>query len=386
MDVQGIDWGILERGMERSNRQFQQSIELGMQGMERRRTANALLALQKNPDDEKALRQLYGTPGGVEAVEKLRAGVADREYRNALSDYYGGPGGSFVQDASSDPSSPSRAAGVQPSGNALTNALMPNQSPAPGGMERVAQPSPVPADPRRAAIARMFRANPKAAGEFMKLEREQQKAQLELLTEVNDRSLAILGSVTDDASLAAAKQQARVMYQQYGLDPSFIDQIPDRFDPGMIRQLQLQGLSTKEQLSHLLEEDKFDWQMKDDQLDNERDERRVRVSERNTDSLIDYREDQVGLGRERNEISRESDADDVVATTVNGRGETVALRRDGTTTTLRHSVDPRGGKGRGGRSGGNDRIGPVYTRGNQRVQYSKSAGGYVDLSTGQRVD
>lgn len=41
-----------------------------------------------------------------------------------------------------------------------------------------------------------------------------------------------------------------------------------------------------------------------------------------------------------------------------------------------------GGGGRGGRS---DMIGPVYQKGNQRVQFSKSAGGYVDIETGQKV-
>lgn len=51
---------------------------------------------------------------------------------------------------------------------------------------------------------------------------------------------------------------------------------------------------------------------------------------------------------------------------------------------LRHQS---GGKGRGGSkpSASADLVGPVHTKGNQRIQYSKSKGAYVDLATGQAV-
>jgi hypothetical protein len=46
------------------------------------------------------------------------------------------------------------------------------------------------------------------------------------------------------------------------------------------------------------------------------------------------------------------------------------------------SYQGRGGKGGAKRS---DLIGPVYRKGGRQIQYSKGAGGYVDVETGQRV-
>lgn len=66
------------------------------------------------------------------------------------------------------------------------------------------------------------------------------------------------------------------------------------------------------------------------------------------------------------------------------------IRSNATTRRGQDITDARvrgsaGYQGRG-RPGRGDLIGPIYQRGNKRVQYSKSAGGYVDLATGQKVN
>jgi hypothetical protein len=80
------------------------------------------------------------------------------------------------------------------------------------------------------------------------------KTQLETSIKVHDTAMQILGGVHDDASLQAAKQEARALYQQYGGDPSFIDQIPDTYDPKVIHDLELRGMDTSHQLNALAHE------------------------------------------------------------------------------------------------------------------------------------
>jgi hypothetical protein len=80
------------------------------------------------------------------------------------------------------------------------------------------------------------------------------KTQLETSIKVHDAAMQILGGVHDDASLQSAKQEARTLYQQYGGDPSFIDQIPDTYDPQVIHDLELRGMDTSHQLNALAHE------------------------------------------------------------------------------------------------------------------------------------
>lgn len=65
-------------------------------------------------------------------------------------------------------------------------------------------------------------------------------------------------------------------------------------------------------------------------------------------------------------------------------GEPINARE--TAFARRHeALQERRARGSKGYGGGSDLVGPVYQRGNRRIQYNKKAGGYVDLATGQRV-
>jgi hypothetical protein len=74
-----------------------------------------------------------------------------------------------------------------------------------------------------------------------------------------------------------------------------------------------------------------------------------------------------------------------LSTTRRGQDLTDRRARRGQDITDRRVRGSAGYQGRG-RPGRGDLIGPVYQRGNKRVQYSKKAGGYVDLATGQKVN
>lgn len=395
-----IDWGIAERGIERTRQQFEQNMNMAMQGMERHRTANALMNLRADPNNEKALRYLYGRPGGMEAVAKLQAASTDQEYRDALSAYMGGSDGGSAPSAFNGNALAQGALRPGAAASGVNALAMPplgstgdpqapytpqNQSPPAEAGTR----APPPATPgRQAHLARMARANPKGTMDFLKSEAENRKAQLEMYQELNEASLRLLGGVRDQAGYSRARLQAAQLYARYGFDPQeVLSSVPEQYSPENVRMLQMQGMETKDQLAHALNEDKFAWDVEDDVTDNAREDR-------NTDSMIGYRAGQLELGGERNAIAREGQRDrrDIadntpVATTVNERGETVVQYRGGRTQTLRDSRDPRGQSGRGGRGGrgGSDLIGPAYKRGNVTVRYSKSKQGYVDVATGAVV-
>lgn len=203
--------------------------------------------------------------------------------------------------------------------------------------------------------------------------------QLQMRGDFLSQGLPLLADATDQATWTAARDQIFQLASQYGVELSDAD-IPAGFDPRTARTILMRGLTAKERLDAELNREKFAWGREDDRSDNAR-------QERDSQSLESYRRGQLGLGRERIEADREADADRVLATVVNERGEVTALRPDNRVTTLRNSrpVSAKG-SGRTGGGGRSDLIGAVYTRGNQRIQYSKKAGGYVDLATGKKVD
>lgn len=189
----------------------------------------------------------------------------DDEYRTALGDVLTGNGG-FAQPMQ-DGQSPAQAIGAAPS----------------------AGPS---------AAQRAMRADPEAFLKYRGAQLDLTAKQLKGYRDLNDTGMQILGGVHDDASLQAAKAQARQLYQNNGMDTATIDAIPDQYSPELVRDLQMRGMDTAHQLSTVARENKLNWDMADDQEDNDR-------ADRLAGSMIEDRNARREFTRQRVQIARE---------------------------------------------------------------------------------
>jgi hypothetical protein len=201
------------------------------------------------------------------------------------------------------------------------------------------------------------------------------KSQLQATKLLTDQAMQILGSVHDDASLAAAKQQAHQLYTSFGADPSFIDSIPDTYDPQLIHDLQLRGMNTSQQLNAIARENRVEIYRQNVEADNRR-------ADANQSSLQGYREGrlkQLGSPRPRQSTNRPATPSTVIGGIMQKQasGQPLTASEQQTLAEYRASQHP----GRGSRASGSsaDLIGPVYRRGKVFVQYSKSKGKYVSV-------
>ncbi|MXO85243.1 hypothetical protein GRI38_04295 [Altererythrobacter aurantiacus] len=136
--------------------------------------------------------------------------------------------------------------------------------------------------------------DPEGAIDFRASTAEWQQKQLETASDLNEQSMQLLGGVHDQPSYNRARAMAYRLYSQYGIDPAQL-QLPDQYSPELVRELQMQGMETRKQLQTVLDERKLDWDIEDDQIDNER-------MDRNTDSLIDTREERLDEYRRANRV------------------------------------------------------------------------------------
>ncbi|MFP5328863.1 MAG: hypothetical protein ACLGHC_01830 [Alphaproteobacteria bacterium] len=195
------------------------------------------------------------------------------------------------------------------------------------------------------AQRQLIEADPEAFLTFQGKRLEVTGKQLKNHIDMNNAAMQLLGSVHDQASYDAAKQQALQLYSSFGEDASdFIGKLPPEYNPQTIKMLQLRGMDTSKQLGAI-------------------------ARENNIESQIEVREGRLDE-YERHNRAMESNV---------RRGQDITDKR------VRGSVGYQGrGRNAGVKRG--DLIGPVYQRGSKRVQYSKSKGGYVDLATGERVN
>lgn len=162
------------------------------------------------------------------------------EYRNALADYIIAGGGGMPATSQ----------------NALAPAPMPSM-PIGNGKTPVS------------ARERAIRANPEG---FITQDRglgQLSREQFQLVREVHNFNMQILGGVTDQATYDQARAAARAEYQQRGLPTDFIDNLPAQWSPGLQRQLLSQGMDTQRQLAAMDRRDRLDWDIEDDMIDNE---------------------------------------------------------------------------------------------------------------------
>lgn len=291
----------------------QQSFERGAkQAREReiRRTAAQAMA-----GDENALAKLYGLDPGMGA--NIEEQIHQRGERQRASDYRSAVGDIMLGGGAAPGMNALGALGPQatPSwnGGAGANALMRFAPPQPGNTmaqgqggltARTAAPSPyagpmaspgigdgipgqAPAGapgPRSDAMARAIRANPegflKVQGQMTELTQDK----LKLAVDINDFGMQLLGGVHDQPSYDMAKRRAAEVYQQHGIP---FPELPAEYSPDAIRGLQMQGMDTSKQLAAIVRENRLDWDMQDDALDNQR-------ADRNADSLISSRKPRNG--------------------------------------------------------------------------------------------
>lgn len=102
------------------------------------------------------------------------------------------------------------------------------------------------------AMAQMAGINPEVAWKMQDRQREQRQYEaeeparkLEIARKVTDFAVQQLSTVRDQATYDIAKQRYNQTLQQYGLPPQ---ELPPTYSPETVRDLQMQVLSTKEQL------------------------------------------------------------------------------------------------------------------------------------------
>lgn len=203
------------------------------------------------------------------------------------------------------------------------------------------------------AQRQLIEADPEAYLTFQGKRLEVTGKQLKNHIDMNNAAMQLLGSVHDQPSYDAAKQQALQLYSSFGEDASeFIGKLPLEYSPQTIKMLQMRGMDTSKQLAAI-------------------------ARENNIESQIEVREGRLDEYKRRGRAMEGNQR----------RGQDIASRdrrrgQDITDKRLRES----GGRKGGGKQGRSDLIGPVYSKGGKRIQYSKGAGAYVDVATGERVN
>ncbi len=383
-----IDWGILERGTERTRQQFDKNMSGVTDMIKQHSVRRAVEDYQADPKNTKALSYLYSVnpslassleKGGQERAEQERAG----ESRSALSAWMLSGGGPRMNALSgvaapvgvSQANSPGQPANAL---NAYRGALDGFASPvpqgaAPGAMvgpmdaapnafapaasamrpqpmrapQQVAGP-PSPADP---AWERYVRADPSGAMKSLLEKQNLTKAQNEAMFTQMDMLGRLARGAVDQPSYEAAIQRAQSM----GIDTS---SLPAEFDPAAVNAVELQAMSAKEYLTEQRNDRKLEWGIEDDEFDNARDDR-------NVDSQVGYRQGQLGNTRRGQDLTDARGRRGQDLTDRRGRrGQDLTDSRgrrgqDITDTRGRRGQDMggnRGRRGRGGASGGDGAV------------------------------
>lgn len=152
---------------------------------------------------------------------------------------------------------------LTPSSGPQVNALMT----APTGS--VANPAQPTADV--GARERLIRADPEKFLSFEGKRLDLTDQQLKSYRDLNNMAMQLLGGVHDQATYDAAKQRALQLYSSYGHDAGeFISGLPAEYAPELVETLRLQGMETDKQMLAIARENRLEWDIEDDRLDNER--------------------------------------------------------------------------------------------------------------------
>jgi hypothetical protein len=307
-----IDWSIL-RGTPDAGIAVQQGFDRGAALGRRRVAEQALGALARDPANVDALANLTAVDAPeAYQFQQARRAQADftrgENFRSALGGYLNGGGAPQPNALALPPTAPALPLHgvVQPGRDVPTGASPPPghgvaQQPVVGTLDALAanmgddivvqgrRPvpmAPAPRAPGGNGWDRVVAADPVAA---MKAGHEvfgSREDHLKDWQHVSAAAMKLMGNIQDQEGWDRGKETARHLYDAYGVP--FPDNLPDEYSPEVVRDLQMQQLDIEDQIAAALRERKFDWQQKDDLLDNAR-------ADRNTDSTIADRTARRGL-------------------------------------------------------------------------------------------
>jgi len=284
----------------------------------------------------------------------------------ALSGMFGDPQGSSAwvpptMGAQPHPGGLHQANALSPPTMGATPSAPPARSPQP---QRGEQPSA-----RDDALVRFIKADPEAAATMRREDVQDNYRRLQTLETLTNLGLQQLAGVSDQASYDRARAQVRAMYVRVGEDPASIDQLPAQWTPEVSAQLRMQGMSAQQQLAGMIQRSRLQWDIRDDEIDNEREAD-------DSASIRDYRGAQIDLGRARLDVDRDRNdltrtdprriapgtgrapsPGSVIGAIMEKQAAGQPLSRAEQRTLDEHRAAARGRRGRGGRGaarGGNE--------------------------------
>lgn len=204
------------------------------------------------------------------------------------------------------------------------------------------------AEPMSGSSAReqAIRANPEGFLTFQGKRLDVTKRDLENHRELNGMAMQLLGGVQDQATYDAAKQRALQLYSSFGQDASqFIAGLPAEYSPELVESLRLQGMETDKQMLAIARENRLEWDIEDDRLDNER-------ADESATSLDRYRSGQLANVRRGQDIrSRDTRRGQTLTDQRGRRGQNIAShdRQRGQNMTDKRVRESAAFRGRYGR-------------------------------------
>lgn len=238
-------------------------------------------AIRKESDTQKALSAFSGDPsaGNLNALMGLSPQLAMRasefqtaraeqdrkaQFRSAQSDYL------LAGDAAQRPADPAAMPGA------------PDAQGQPAHPFEAFDPAHrAPVDSRTEAFRRMAVYDPEGASAARKQEYDFVKQRLDVADGAYDYAIARIANVADDAGYRAAVANAAERFAPLGID--IRSMVPEAYPgPDGLRRLLMSAMEAKDQIAATDRSLRLEWDIRDDEIDNQR-------SDRNVDSQISDR-------------------------------------------------------------------------------------------------
>jgi hypothetical protein len=144
------------------------------------------------------------------------------------------------------------------------------------------------------AEQRAARADPEGYLTFQGKQLDIKADQLKTYRDLNDTAMQIVSGVHDQATYDQAKQVARKLYEQHGMNLDELG-LPDQYSPEVVRDLQMRGMDTAQQLQAVARENKLDLDAMNIQEDNQR-------ADRAQQDLRQYRQQRIEAARRQQDL------------------------------------------------------------------------------------
>jgi hypothetical protein len=297
--------------------QVQAGFNAGRDAREQQTMREVMVRLAQNPDDEEAARLLVQVDprAGMAVIQDQRERRERQQFTSAARDYVSAYGSGAQPNALMGPPQGINAfapMGGQQAAGGMVEAMpgavgvldgqegVVSAAPPPGATDGgypISQPTNGQTMPSRgdlvaslgqprsrqdAAFMQMFMQDPKRAFEIDSAMRDRLADRFDLQRKAWDFAGQQLGAAGDDATYQGALQAIQQQIEPLGVEVT--DYLPATYPgPDGIRAIRMKAMEAKEQLDYLLDE-------RDTAADNAR-------ADRNTDSLIDTRQERVEIYR-----------------------------------------------------------------------------------------